>query len=133
LLGWASRLRIILVVSEHTHAPTVYAFACADQWWGNAGALRRLPLQDTSKYNERWVQELVHHSPSVLPISVESAFWPAIPVCFPRMVDPLASAKKQKPQPYQKSGGELPRNGGDGDQATGYGYKVPPMIEFGCI
>lgn len=45
--------------------------------------LRRLPLQDTGQYNERWVQELVHHSPSVLPInSVESAFWPAIPVCM---------------------------------------------------
>jgi hypothetical protein len=48
------------------------------------------------------------------------------------MVDPLASAEKQEPQPYQKSGGELP-NGGEGDQATGYGYNVPPMIEFECI
>ena len=37
--------------------------------------LRRLPLQDTSLYDERWVQELVHHSPSVLPInSVEFCF-----------------------------------------------------------
>jgi hypothetical protein len=51
---------------------------------------------------------------------------------FPRMVDPLGSAEKQEPQPYQKGGGELP-NGGEGDQATGYGYNVPPMIEFECI
>jgi hypothetical protein len=44
--------------------------------------LRRLQL-DTGQYNERWVQELVHHSPSVLPInSIEAAFWPAIPVCM---------------------------------------------------
>jgi hypothetical protein len=52
---------------------------------------------------------------------------------LPRMVDPLASAEKQQPQPYQKGGDELHRNGGDGDQATGYGYNVPPMIEFECI
>jgi len=52
---------------------------------------------------------------------------------LPRMVDPLASAEKQEPQPYQKGGDELYRNGSDGDQATGYGYNVPPMIEFECI
>jgi hypothetical protein len=50
---------------------------------GTPEALRRLPLQDTGQYNERWVQELIHHSPSVLPInSVEPAFWPALPVCM---------------------------------------------------
>ena len=50
---------------------------------GTPEPLRRLSLQDTGQYNERWVQELVHHSPSVLPInSIESAFWPAIPVCM---------------------------------------------------
>jgi hypothetical protein len=50
---------------------------------GTPEPLRRLPLQETGQYNERWVQELVHHSPSVLPInSIESAFWPAIPVCM---------------------------------------------------
>jgi hypothetical protein len=49
---------------------------------GRPEPLRRLPL-DTGQYNEGWVQELVHHSPSVLPInSVEPAFWPAIPVCM---------------------------------------------------
>jgi hypothetical protein len=45
--------------------------------------LRRLELQQGGQYNERWVQELVHHSPSVLPInSIEPAFWPAVPVCM---------------------------------------------------
>jgi hypothetical protein len=49
---------------------------------GTPEALRRLPL-DTGQYNEKWIQELVHHSPSVLPInSVESALWPAFPVCM---------------------------------------------------
>jgi hypothetical protein len=45
--------------------------------------LPRLPQRDGGKYDERWVQELVHNSPSVLPInSVEPALWPAIPVCM---------------------------------------------------
>ncbi|MEG3806260.1 hypothetical protein DBT53_000605, partial [Aerococcus mictus] len=34
-------------------------------------------------YDERWVQELVHYCPSILPIAeVEPAFWPAVPVCM---------------------------------------------------
>jgi hypothetical protein len=46
-------------------------------------SLLRIDLNQTGHYDERWVQELVHYCPSVLPIgAVEAAFWPATPVCM---------------------------------------------------
>jgi hypothetical protein len=52
---------------------------------------------------------------------------------LPRMIDPLPSAEKQEPQPYQERGDELHRNGGDGNQAACYGYNVPPMVGLKSI
>ena len=48
-----------------------------------AEILKPLDLSESGHYNERWVQELVHFSPSVLPIgTVEAAFWPATSICM---------------------------------------------------
>lgn len=47
--------------------------------------LNRIDLSKSGAdaYDERWVQELVHRCPSVLPIaSIEPAFWPAAPICM---------------------------------------------------
>lgn len=50
---------------------------------------RELRTREASGYDERFVQELVHHCPTVLPIAeVEPAFSPVTPVC---MELPLAS------------------------------------------
>jgi hypothetical protein len=50
---------------------------------------RELRTREASGYDERFVQELVHHCPTVLPIAeVEPAFSPLTPVC---MELPLAS------------------------------------------
>jgi len=44
---------------------------------------RLLDKRATSGYDERWVQELVHGAPSVLPIAeAEPAFSPLVPVCM---------------------------------------------------
>lgn len=49
----------------------------------SAHSLRLLELTDNRLYDEKWLQQLVHRQPSVLPISsIEAAFWPAIPVCM---------------------------------------------------
>jgi hypothetical protein len=48
-----------------------------------AMSLLPVELTDTTKYDERWLQRLLHRQPSVLPIpSIEATFWPAIPVCM---------------------------------------------------
>jgi hypothetical protein len=50
---------------------------------------RELRTREASGYDERFVQELVHHCPTVLPIAeIEPAFSPVTPVC---MELPLAS------------------------------------------
>lgn len=50
---------------------------------------RELLTREASGYDERFVQELVHHCPTVLPVAeVEPAFSPVIPAC---MELPLAS------------------------------------------
>jgi hypothetical protein len=51
-----------------------------------AQSLFPLDFIDSTKYDERWLQRLVHRRPSVLPIpSIEATFWPAIPT--PRDAD----------------------------------------------
>src|SRR5690348_2580265 len=53
---------------------------------GSKGAARPLTqesLRAPNTYDERWIQELIHHHPRVLPIaSMEPAFWPAVPICM---------------------------------------------------
>lgn len=44
---------------------------------------RELRTREASGYDERFVQELVHHCPTVLPVTeIEPAFSPVIPVCM---------------------------------------------------
>jgi hypothetical protein len=48
-----------------------------------AQSLFPLEFTDSTKYDEPWLQRLVHRQPSVLPIpSIEATFWPAVPVCM---------------------------------------------------
>lgn len=50
---------------------------------------RELRTREASGYDERFVQELVHHCPTVLPVAeIEPAFFPVTPAC---MELPLAS------------------------------------------
>jgi len=59
-----------------------------------AEALTRLPFgsSEEDKYPERWIQELIHGNPEVLPIDeIEPALTPLIPLCLelPTSAGPL--------------------------------------------